>query len=188
MTEDLEPVTADEPALAPAAQNPPLLPSSAADAPSDTVTTRPLWLAFLAAAGAALIGGLLWAGISIATGYNLGFLALFIGALTGLTAQRVAGAGIGGFERGLSGLFAAGAIILGNYVIFVHEVKDALGTLHAPPGVSVGYFHGAEISEFVHHFGTYVHGFDWFWIAIAAFAAIRTSGGNPVMGIGRTRS
>src|SRR5580765_453351 len=118
MTEDLEPSTVDgqqaqpEPAsAAPAGQNPPLLAASAS-APSDTVTTRPLWLAFLAAAVAAVLGGLLWAGISIATGYNLGFLAIVIGALTGLTAQMVAGAGIGGFERGLSGLFAAGAIIL----------------------------------------------------------------------------
>src|SRR4051812_38101452 len=146
MTEDLEPSTVDgpqaEPVPAPAVaagQNSPLLASSAS-ASGDTVTTRPLWLAFLAAAVAAFLGGLLWAGISIATGYNLGFLAVVIGALTGLTAQLVAGTGIGGFERGLSGLFAAGAIILGNYVIFVHEVKDVLGSLPNRAGVSVGYF------------------------------------------------
>jgi hypothetical protein len=167
---------------------PQLLVSPGTGAPAAPPATRPLWLAFLASAVVALLGGLLWAGISIATGYNLGFLALIIGAFTGLTARRVAGTEIGGFERGLSGLFAAGAIIVGNYVIFVHSVKDALAKLHAPPGVSAGYFNGAEISEFTHHFGTYVHGFDWFWIALAAYAAIRTSGGRVVMGIGRARS
>jgi hypothetical protein len=169
-------------------EKPPLLASSESAASSDTVQTRPLWLAFLASAVVALLSGLLWAGISIATGYNLGILALFIGAATGLTALRVAGAGIGGFERVLAGLFAACAIVLGNYVIFVHELKNALVSLHAPPGVSVGYFNSDEISEFVHHFGTYVHGFDYFWIAIAAFAAIRTAGGKVVLGMGRTRS
>ena len=73
-------------------------------------------------------------------------------------------------------------------MIFVHEVKNALVSLHAPVGVSVGYFNGDEIREFVNHFGTYIHGIDWFWIAIAAYAAIRTSGGKAVMGIGRARS
>ena len=187
MTEDLEPVTADAPNPAPAAavgENPPLLAPSASDAPSDTGTTRSLWLAFLAAAVAALIGGLLWAVISIATGYNLGILALFIGAVTGLTAQLVRGTGIGGFERGLSGLFAACAVILGNYVIFVHELKDYVASINPQAAASIGYFAGDEISEFYHHFGTYIHGFDWFWIAIAAYAAIRTSGGKAVLGMG----
>lgn len=188
MTDDLEPGAADGPLPAAAAAPKPLLAPTAVAAASEAVRTWPVSLAFLAAAGAALVGGLLWAGISVATGYNLGFLAILIGAVTGLTAHRVAGAGIGGFERVLAGAFAAGAIIVGNYVIFVHEVKHELGVLHAPPGISVGYFHGAEISEFVHHFGTYVHGFDWFWIAFAAVAAYRTAGGQVVLGIGRRRS
>jgi hypothetical protein len=142
----------------------------------------------LAAAGAAVLGGLVWAGISVATGYNLGFLALVIGAVTGLTAQRVAGAGMGGLQGGLSGLFAAGGIILGNYVIFVHEVRIHEGALLASHGISDGYFAHYQISFFIHHFGTIVHGFDWFWIAIAAFAAFRTAGGQAVLGMGRARS
>ena len=193
MTEDLEPFAVDgpqaqpepAPAAAAAGQNPPLLVPSAS-APSDTVTTRPLRLAFLAAAGAAFVGGLLWAGISIATGYNLGFLAIVIGAGTGLTAQMVAGTGIGGFERGLSGLFAAGAIILGNYVIFVHEVRT--DSFFTERGISLGYFDGHAMRIFEENFGTIIHGFDYFWIAIAAWAAIRTSGGKVVMGMGGSRS
>src|SRR5437016_10136041 len=161
MSEDLEPGTADgrqrDPAAV-AAQSP-LLVASGSAAPSIPVTTRPLSLAFLAAAVVALLGGLAWAGISVATGYNLGILAWVIGVGTGLTAQRVAGVSLGGFERGLAGVFAAAAVVVGDYVIFVHEVKNAVGSFHAPPGlVSVGYFNGNEIHEFVSHFGTYVHG------------------------------
>src|SRR5262249_2388835 len=121
MSEDLEPVTPDEPqpdqasgqreyealtARLAAPQNP-LLVSSGSAAPSEAVRTRPLAVAFLAAAVAALAGALLWAGIVVATGYNLGILALFIGAATGLTAHRVAGAPVGAFGRCLAGVFAA---------------------------------------------------------------------------------
>ena len=71
-----------KPTLDAAFQNAPLLAQPAYAAPSAPVRTRSLWLAFLAAAVAALVGGLLWAGISIATGYNIGILALFIAMLT----------------------------------------------------------------------------------------------------------
>jgi hypothetical protein len=197
MTEDLTPVTADgpqpenapattPPGLSPdlftlAEQKAPLLAPSASAAPSKPVTTRPLWLAFLASAVVALLSGLLWAGIAIATGYNLGILAIAIGAVTGLTAQWVAGTGIGGFEKGLAGLFAAGAIVVGDYVIFVHEVRSTFGT-------GYGYLQTHQMSVFINNFGTIVHGFDYFWIAIAAYAAIRTSGGRVVLGMGRRRS
>ena len=189
MTEDLDPGTADGPQSDQDAwrrqyePKPPLLTSPASAASTEPPKARPLWLAFLAAAAVALVGGLLWAGITIATGYNLGFLALVIGAVTGLTAQRVAGAGIGGFERGLSGLFAAGAIIVGDYVIFVHELRVFL----APHRIQVGYLATHQMSYFVNHIGTIVHGFDWFWIVLAAYAAFRTAGGIAVMGIGRRR-
>lgn len=190
MSDDLKPGTPDESQIeeygwtqyesnpardAAAVQYAPLLASS--EAPSDPVRTRPLSLAFLAAAVAALVGGLVWAGIVVATGYNIGFVAFFIGAGTGLTAQLVHRAPIGGFERGLAGVFAAGAVIVGNYVIFVHVQRT---DFHA----SAGYLDGHEMSVFLHNIGTIIHGFDWFWVALAAFAAIRTTGG----GMGRTRS
>ncbi len=203
MGEELEPGPADRPPPDPgawrerygshagsepaAAQNP-LLVSPAFPAAGAPATTERLALAFLAAAIAALVGGLVWAGIVVATGYDLGILALFIGAGTGLTAQRVAGAPVGGLERGLAGAFAAGAIIVGKYVIFVHDVKTAqVQTVPADLRIPVGYLDGHWMSFFVHHFGTIVHGFDWFWIAIAAYAAFRTAGGIAVLGIGRAR-
>jgi hypothetical protein len=179
MTDDLEPVTADGPTPEAAATSTPLLAPTAMAAPTEAVT-RPVSLAFLAAAGTALAGALLWAGIVIATGYNIGFLALIIGGATGLTAQRVAGGPVGGFERAVAGVFAAGAIVVGRYVIFVHDVRTQL---HA----SVGYLDSHVMNVFADNFTTIIHGFDWFWIAIAAFAAFRTAGGIAVLGMGRAR-
>jgi len=49
-------------------------------------------VALLAGAGAALVGGLVWAGVVITTRYDIGFLAWFVGAATGLAVVRVAGA------------------------------------------------------------------------------------------------
>src|SRR4051794_28495865 len=48
-------------------------------------------VALLAGAGAALAGGLVWAAVVITTRYDIGFLAWFVGAATGLAVVRVAG-------------------------------------------------------------------------------------------------
>lgn len=191
MTEDLGSATPGEqpPTLEdiwkkqylPADQKPPLVaqpyvpPASSVPRPS----SRNLGLGFVAAAVVALIGGVAWAAISVATGYNLGILAFFIGAATGYTAQLVAGGPIGGFERGVAGVFAAAAVVIGDYVIVIHEVRVHQSSFFIEHGVSVpGYLDANSMSAFIHHFGTFVHGMDWLWIAIAAYAAIRTTGGR----------
>ena len=105
-------------------------------------------LAFLAGAGAALIGGLVWAGVVIATQFDIGFLAWFVGAATGLAVVRVAGSPIGAAGQVLAGAFAAGGLIVGKYVIFVHNFGSIVRPVYA------------------------------LWGALAFFAAVRTSGGS----------
>lgn len=194
MTDDLEPIAADGPKPEPEAwrkqydPKAPLLASPAAAIPSEPAKTRSLWLAFLASAVVALLGGLVWAGIAIATNYDIGILALLIGAATGLAAHVVAGGPVGPFERGVAGLFAAAGLVVGKYVIFVHAVRSAYGTIAASQGVAIGYFSGHQISFFVHNFTDIVRPIYWLWIGLAAFAAVRTSGSSRVLGIGRVPS
>src|SRR5207253_11019325 len=83
------------------------------------VGTGLLPVALLAGAGAALVGGLVWAGVVITTRYDIGFLAWFVGAATGLAIVRVAGGPVSSPVRVLAGVFAAGGIVAGKYVIFV---------------------------------------------------------------------
>jgi hypothetical protein len=90
------------------------------------VGTGLLPVALLAAVGAALIGGLVWAGVVVTTRYDIGFLAWFVGAATGFVIVRVAGGPVSTPVRALAGVFAAGGIVVGKYVIFVHAVKVAL--------------------------------------------------------------
>jgi hypothetical protein len=162
---------------------------AAAAAPSvPLASSRTLALGFLAGAVVALLGGLLWAVVVIATQHDIGFVAVLIGAATGLTVHFIARGQVGVFERVLAGVFAAVGILIGRYAVFIHGLNDALHKDPRANGLSVGYFDGQQISYYLHHLGT-VLGEDlyWLWILIAAAAAFRISGGGRVLGIGRRR-
>jgi hypothetical protein len=137
-------------------------------------------VALFAGAGAALIGGLVWAGVVVTTHYDIGFLAWFVGAATGLAIVRVAGSPVSPPLRALAGVFAAGGIVVGKYVIFVHAVKTFLKASRAAQGQSVGYLDTHAMSVFVHNFGSIVRPVYALWVAFAFFAAVRTAGGRAV--------
>jgi hypothetical protein len=142
-------------------------------------------VALLAGAGAALIGGLVWAGVVITTHFDIGFLAWFVGAATGLAIVRVAGRPVGTAAQVLAGALAAGGIIVGKYVIFVHAVKKTFGALLAAQGMSVGYLDTRQMSIFLHNFGSFVRPIYALWGALAFFAAVRTAGGGHALTRGR---
>jgi len=144
------------------------------------VGTGLLPVALLAGAGAALVGGLVWAGVVITTRYDIGFLAWFVGAATGLAVVRVAGAPVTVPVRAMAGVFAAGGIIVGKYVIFVHALNKALSVLSAGRARSVGYLNTHAMSVFVHNFSSIVRPVYALWVALAFFAAIRTAGGRAI--------
>jgi hypothetical protein len=144
------------------------------------VGTGLLPVALLAGAGAALIGGLVWAGVVITTHYDIGFLAWFVGAATGLAIVRVAGGPVSAPVRALAGVFAAGGIVVGKYVIFVHAVKDALDAELAGQGRAVGYLNTHAMSVFVHNFGSIVRPVYGLWVGLAFLAAVRTAGGRAI--------
>jgi hypothetical protein len=137
-------------------------------------------VALLAGAGAALIGGLVWAVVVVTTRYDIGFLAWFVGAATGMAIVRVAGGPVSTPVRALAGVFAAGGILVGKYVIFVHAVKDALDAELAGQGRAVGYLNTHAMSVFVHNFGSIVRPVYALWVGLAFFAAVRTAGGRAV--------
>jgi hypothetical protein len=136
--------------------------------------------ALLAGAGAALVGGLVWAGVVIATQYDIGFLAWFVGAATGLAIVRVAGSPVSVAVRALAGVFAAGGIMVGKYVIFVHALNKALDALLAGQGQSVSYLDTHAMSVFLHNFGSIVRPVYALWVGLAFFAAFRTAGGRAI--------
>lgn len=158
------------------ADKPPLLVSPApATVAGSAASESSLAVAMLAGAGVALVGGLLWAGVVVVTRYDIGFLAWFVGAGTGRTVLRVFGAPVRGAARIGTGLIAAAAIVVGKYVIFVHDVRKALGSLFAEHGLSVGYLDTHQMGIFIHHFSTIVRPIYGLWILIAFTGAVRAA-------------
>ena len=135
-------------------------------------------MALLAGAGAALLGGLVWAGVVIVSQWDVGILAWLVGAATGAAIVRVAGGPVGTGQRVVAGALAAAGIMVGKYVIFVHELRAAIGPLLASQGVSVGYLDTGTMSIFRENFTTIVRPMYAVWVALAVFAAVRVAGGR----------
>lgn len=171
------------------AEKPPLLIPSASRPVSRRAASAPHGIALAAGAAVAVVGGLAWAGVVLVTHYDIGFLAYFVGAATGGTVFRISGAPVRGLPRFVTGLLAAGGILVGKYVIFVHEVKHSFGSALAQHGISVGYLDTRMMSIFIHHFSTIVRPIYALWILIALVAAlVSVAGGRTRPGQRRVRS
>ena len=138
-------------------------------------------LALAAGGAAALVGGLAWAGVVVATRMDIGFLAWFVGAATGLAVVGVAGRPVGPAARGIAGLLAVGGILVGKYVIFVHDLKAAIGSQLGAVGISIGYLDTRQMSIFVHNLTTIVQPIYLLWMLFALVAAVRASGGGNTL-------
>ena len=104
-----------------------------------------------------------------------------MGAATGAAVVRVAGGPVGTGQRVIAGALAAGAIMVGKYVIFVHAVRASIGALLASQGVSVGYLDTNTMSVFFHNFTTIVRPMYALWVALAFLAAVRVAGGRGLL-------
>jgi hypothetical protein len=171
----------EEPLFRSSTEKPPLLVSSAPSAAAPHRSQGSLGLALAVGAAVAFVGGLVWAGVVVSTGYDVGFLAWFVGMATGGTVFRLYGAPVRGVPRAMTGLMAAGAIVVGKYVIFVHEVRKTLGSILAQRGLSAGYLDSRQIHIFFHHFGTIVRPIYYLWILIALAAAVVAADGRKTL-------
>jgi hypothetical protein len=137
-------------------------------------------VAILASAAVAVASGLVWAGIVIVTRWDIGIIAWFGGVAAGSTMLRIAGRPLGIASRIVVGLFSAAGIMLGKYVIFVHDLKDEAHKLYGNLSDSIGYLDSSQVSFFFHHFSEIVKPIYLLWVALAFVAAFRTAGGQPV--------
>jgi hypothetical protein len=81
-------------------------------AESDSLPEKKLFLGALAGVAAAIIGAVAWAIVTVSTGYQIGLMAIAVGALVGF-ALRI---GNGGKAFGILGAFLAlFGCVLGNY-------------------------------------------------------------------------
>ena len=107
----------------------------------------------IAAVVSFLCCGLLWAASVIAASdHDIFPLAFVFGAAVGYAARAAYGRALYPGGRIIAGLLAAGGIIVGEYVVFAHELKRMYGTSLAARGLQVGYLNKHEMGFFLHHY------------------------------------
>jgi hypothetical protein len=141
-------------------------------------------LALVAGAVVALLGGLGWAAVGISTHYDVGILAWLIGAATGYALVAVAGGPVDTASQVAAGVFAAAAIMVGKYVIFVHQLREVLGsyTSLTKTSLSIGYLDGRARHIFFSDFSSIVRPIYILCVGLAFFAAYRMAGGGRIFG------
>jgi hypothetical protein len=123
---------------------------------------------------AAVVGGVIWGLIVIATGYVIGYMAWGIGLLAGYAVVL--------FSRGRKGvplqviavLSSVLGIAIGKYVTFFHFLKEAITKQYGPEVSSeVSLFSERVVQVFIEGIGSMVSGFDILWVILAVITAWR---------------
>ncbi len=85
-----------------------------------------LLMALVGGAGAALIGAVLWAVVTVATGYQIGFMAIGVGFLVGISSRKL-GMGIDRSFGFAGAFFALAGCLLGNLLAVCGMVANQEG-------------------------------------------------------------
>lgn len=126
--------------------------------------------------GAGLVGGLIgaviWAVITVASGYEIGWIAWGLGGIVGFCVRA---ASSDHHDGSTPGMVAAGlsilSICLGKFLAAIFLVRKALGVMGVPPGVAVL---DLQIAVFKSSFGAY----DILFFFLAVATAYRLGSGN----------
>jgi hypothetical protein len=129
--------------------------------------------AVFAATCAGLLGGIAYGVVVIATRYDVGLVAWLVGLMAGTAVVRLLGGPAPVPLRVYAAVAAGVGMLVGRYVVFVHDFGDALAKLGAP---RAGYFAPRSVHLFFDYYSTAVTGISYVWVAIAAFAALRVAG------------
>ena len=121
---------------------------------------------------AAVIGGAIWGGIAIWTGFEIGYVAWGVGLLCGFGVVMLSKG-----QRGMplqivavvSGILG---ILIGKYMIVHNIVTTVVGQDQgAAAAEAISLFSMDMVSFFAANIGSVAGGFDLLWIALAVFTA-----------------
>ncbi|WP_440116447.1 hypothetical protein [Paenibacillus sp. QZ-Y1] len=122
---------------------------------------------------AAIVGGIVWAAIAAMTEYEVGLIAILIGALTGYAVVLFSNKRIATVHKIIAVIFALIGILLGKYLTVVYFASELFGDV----GVMGLVFDGEMISAFVETFTDYFsEPVDLLFIALAIISAWQIPG------------
>ena len=139
---------------------------------SERVSSGALFGAVAGAVVAAILGGIIWGQIVLWTDYEIGWMAIGMGAVTGFAALVVSGG-----KRGLLiQVVAVGAalfgVAFGKYFIYVTLVRENLMPAGSPSRFSL-LFEEAMVQAFIEDASLVFGFFDLLWVALAVYTAWR---------------
>lgn len=145
---------------------------------------RGAWNDFpLAAAGGAVgaaLGAAVWAGIVVATNFEVGYVAVLVGFLSGMGVKIGAGKGRGQGLQILAALLAFAGLIFAKYLIFAWMVSQAA----TANGRVIAWYDPVILQMFPRMIVQLSSPFDLLWIFIAVTAAYRVPAPTRVSIVG----
>jgi hypothetical protein len=141
---------------------------SAAPLPESTSAAHALPALLLGAAGA-LVGAAIFAGLGIATDFQIGYVAVLVGFLTGLGVRVGARHQVPQALSTLAAALAIAGVAASKYMMFAY---------FATRDNSLSMLSGRVFSVFADHIGDMLSPFDVLWVILAAGAAMRASRGQ----------
>lgn len=138
----------------------------------EELTVGSLLTAFLGGMVAAVLGGIIWGLIVITTNYEIGFVALGIGALSGYGVLYLARGKKGFALQILAAISSIFGIITGKYIAFHHFFTEMVALEYGEEVAStISIFSIDTITLFTEELSYIVSGFDLLWILLAVATA-----------------
>jgi mannose/fructose/N-acetylgalactosamine-specific phosphotransferase system component IID len=132
------------------------------------IAPRLLPAVLLGAAGA-LVGAVVWAAIMVATEFEVGYVAVLVGFLTGIGVRT----GAGKARDGVLPVLSAGLAIAGLFVAKFMFVSYMVVSSYGERGVDVGYFDSIVLDTFGQILPKLVSPLDALFVFLAVGAAMR---------------
>jgi len=123
---------------------------------------------------AAVVGGVIWGLIVIATGYVIGFMAWGIGWLAGFSVVLFSKGRKGVPLQVIAVLSSVFGIVIGKYFTFFHYLKEEVTKKYGAEAASnLSIFSERVIQFFIDNIGSMLSGFDILWVILAVITAWR---------------
>jgi hypothetical protein len=150
-------------------------------AEEEQVTAGSIMPALVGGGLAAVVGGVIWGLIIIATGYEIGFVAWAMGWLTGFAVVLFSKGRRGVPLQAIAVLASVLGILIGKYFTFYHYFHAALAKNYGEEAASnISILSGSVMQFFIENIGSMVGGFDILWVILAVITAWRIPKGMGI--------
>lgn len=121
---------------------------------------------------ASIAGGAAWAAVVILSGYEIGYAAIGVGALSGTAVVFLSGGGRGTTFQALAVLSSVLGVAVGKYGGYFYFLKEAVGEEYGmETAATVKIFSPGVLKAFMMDAGSILGGYDILWVILAVITA-----------------